>query len=70
MAMRRRPVPRVESSRHARLRGRLAAELGGRVLDHWQIEVTHAGRLWYLVDPDKKTAWVDYAGPGHPKQTD
>jgi hypothetical protein len=41
-----------------------------RVLDHWQIEVTGGGRIWYLVDPDKATVWIDYAGPAHPKATD
>jgi hypothetical protein len=68
--MRHHPVPRSDSSRHSRLRGRLATvKAGSKVLDHWQIEVTGAGRVWYLVDPDKVTVWIDYAGPGHPKQT-
>ena len=39
-------------------------------LNHWQIEVTSGGRIWYGVDPDKATIWVDYAGPGHPKATE
>jgi hypothetical protein len=42
----------------------------GQSLDHWQIEVTSGGRIWYLVDPDKATVWIDYAGPGHPKATE
>ena len=36
----------------------------------WQLEVTGAGGVWYLVDPDKKLVWIDYAGPGHPKATE
>jgi hypothetical protein len=44
--------------------------VNGSVLDHWQIEVTGAGRIWYLVDPDKRLVWIDYAGTGHPKATD
>jgi hypothetical protein len=68
--MRRTPAPPVRSSRHQRLHGDLATGVvKGRVLDHWQIEVTGAGRIWYLVDPDTRTVWMDYAGPGHPKAT-
>lgn len=40
------------------------------MLDRWQIEVTGAGRIWYLVDHEKDTIWIDYAEPGHPKATD
>jgi len=42
----------------------------GRSLDRWQIEVTGAGRIWYLVDHETRTVWIDYAGPGHPRATD
>jgi hypothetical protein len=50
--------------------GRLATgEMRGRALDHWQIEVTGGGRIWYLVDRESSTVWIDYAGPGHPKAT-
>jgi len=42
----------------------------GRTLDRWQIEVTGAGRVWYLVDHESRTIWIDYAGPGHPRATD
>jgi hypothetical protein len=69
-AMRQNPAPRTDTPRHHRLLGRLATrELKGRVLDHWQIEVTAAGRIWYLVDHETATIWIDYAGPGHPKAT-
>jgi hypothetical protein len=69
-AMRQNPIPRTDTSRHHRLRGRIATgNVRGRMLDHWQIEVTGGGRIWYLVDPDEQTVWIDYAGPGHPKET-
>lgn len=69
--MRRTPAPFVRSQRHQRLHGSLATgELKGRVLERWQIEVTGAGRVWYLVDRDNATVWIDHAGPGHPKATD
>ncbi len=68
--MRERPVPLAESPRHHRLHGDLATgPARGRVLDRWQIEVTGAGRIWYLVDREKPTIWIDYAGPAHPKAT-
>jgi hypothetical protein len=70
-AMRRDPTPRASSARHSRLRWQLATVVtGDRPLAHWQIEVTGAGRIWYLADQDKKTLWINYAGPGHPKATD
>ena len=68
--MRRNAVPRADSPRHHRLHGPLATgTVKGRVLDRWQIEVTGAGRIWYLVDHENATIWIDYAGPGHPKAT-
>lgn len=70
VTMRRRPNPPGESPRHHRLHDRLATGVvKGRVLDRWQIEVTGAGRIWYLVDLDTATVWIDYAGPGHPRET-
>jgi hypothetical protein len=69
--MRKNPIPRTTGPRHHRLKGSFATRVfGGRVLDHWQIEVTGAGRIWYLVDRENATIWIDYAGPGHPKATD
>lgn len=68
--MRQNPAPPVQSPRHHRLRAKLATgSFKGRVLDRWQIEVTGAGRIWYLVDPDHTAVWIDEAGPGHPKVT-
>jgi hypothetical protein len=39
-------------------------------LEQWQYEVTGGGRIWYLIDPGKKTIWIRHAGTGHPKATD
>jgi hypothetical protein len=69
--MRRMPAPPAFSPRQHRLRHELATGVvKGRILDHWQIEVTGAGRIWYLVDEENRTVWVDHAGPGHPKATE
>lgn len=60
-----------ETPRHSKLRGRLAVvEFGGRPLDQWEIEVTGAGRIFYLLDRDKHTIWITKASPGHPKGTE
>jgi len=70
-ALRRHPAPLVSSPRHHRLRHQLAMGMvKGRELEHWQLEVTGAGRVWYLVDRETRTIWIDYAAPGHPKATD
>lgn len=67
LLMRTDPAPAVPSARHHRLHAGLATRtLRGRVLDRWQIEVTGAGRVWYLLDAEAKTVWLDHAGPGHP----
>jgi hypothetical protein len=42
---------------------------GGRVLPQWQVEVTGGDRVWYLLDTEKRTVRVDYAG-AHPKATE
>lgn len=42
----------------------------GKRLEQWQYEVTGGGRIWYLVDPDRRIVWLTYAGTGHPKATD
>jgi len=68
--MRRNPIPVVQSPRQQRLKHNLASRtMKGQALDHWQLEVTGSGRVWYLVDRDKATIWIDYAGPGHPRAT-
>jgi hypothetical protein len=69
--MRTNPAPPVQSPRHHRLRAGLATgSHRGRKLDRWQIEVTGSGRIWYLVDSERTTIWIHYAGPGHPKATE
>lgn len=69
-AMRHRPGPETPTGRHHQLRGPLRTVVrGGRVLPRWQIEVTCGDRVWYLLDVEKRTVWVDYAG-AHPKATE
>lgn len=46
-----------------------ARRSGVTAANRWQIEVTGAGRIWYLVDPESSTVWIDHAGPGHPRAT-
>ena len=58
-------------NRHHRLRFDLATrEMDGVTLGQWQIEVIGGGRIWYLVDDERATLRVPYAGTGHPKRTD
>jgi hypothetical protein len=57
--------------RHHRLKGRLGAtNFKGQILAVWQYEVTGGGRLWYAIDDIGRTAWLTFAGTGHPKATD
>lgn len=67
-AIRNSPQPFPQSERQHRLKGKGLAIVNG--LDQWQYEVTGAGRIWYLIDPAKKTVWIRHAGTGHPKVTD
>ena len=60
----------VPPPQHRLKRDLATGTVSGRTFDHWRIEVTGAGRVWYLVDPDQATIWVDYAGPSHPKATE
>ena len=66
-AIRTDPTPFPTTTRHHRLKGELGTVAG---LEQWQYEVTAGGRIWYVVDPDKKTVWIRWAGTGHPKATD
>lgn len=62
--------PAVQTGRHKRLMGRLSTGAhSGRVLPQRQIEVTGGDRVWYLLDVEKHTVWVSYAG-AHPKATE
>lgn len=66
-----RTTPRATDSRHSRLHGKLATKtFGGRQVERWQIEVTGGARVWYLIDDEKHTVWLQHAGAGHPKETD
>ncbi|MFI6760787.1 hypothetical protein ACIBF5_16800 [Micromonospora sp. NPDC050417] len=57
--------------RHHRLKGSLAnGAWKGQTHERWQYEVTTGGRIWYLIDDERRTAWITYAGTGHPKVTD
>jgi hypothetical protein len=68
--MRSSPGP-PEMPRHSRLRGKLApGKYGERELEQWEIEVTGAGRIFYLLDKDKHTVRVVRASTGHPKVTE
>lgn len=70
-AMRNDPDRAQPSHRHHRLKGDLATgSFKGQDLPRWQIEVTSASCVWYLVDERAKTVWVVHAGVGHPKATE
>lgn len=65
------PRARTAPDRQHRLKGSLAsASWKGQELERWQYEVTGGGRIWYLVDDDRRTLWLVYAGAGHPRETD
>ena len=71
MTMRTNPRPPTETPRHHRLKGGLAhGTHRGRTCEQWQIEVTGAGRVWYLLDTAADTRWITFAGTGHPRATD
>ncbi len=63
------PIP--PNQRHKALSGRLnIGTIGRRTLPQWQIEVTSGGRIWYLLDDERHTVWVEYASTKHPKETE
>ncbi|QXC46721.1 MULTISPECIES: hypothetical protein [Rhodococcus erythropolis group] len=69
--MRRREVEQEPTPRHHRLKGRLATGVhNGAEMEQWQYEVTAGGRIWYLLDIERRTVWLKYAGTAHPKQTE
>jgi hypothetical protein len=70
-AIRADPRSRSSPERHHRLKGSLGtATWKGESLEQWQYEVTGGGRIWYVVDDTRRTAWITHAGSGHPKATD
>lgn len=61
----------LNATRQGRLKGTLGrATVGGAEHEQWQFEVTGGGRIWYVVDDDRRTVWLTLASPGHPKETD
>jgi hypothetical protein len=36
--------------------------------EQWQVKVSDSARIWYLPDDEKRTVWVIYASPAHPKK--
>lgn len=65
------PRSTAEPERHHRLKGSLGSAVWkGQPLERWQYEVTAGGRVWYLIDDSNRTAWITYAGTGHPRATD
>lgn len=70
-AIRADPRSRSAPERQHRFKGSLGTGTWkGESLERWQNEVTGGGRIWYLIDDDRRTAWITYAGTGHPKATD
>jgi hypothetical protein len=70
-AIRADPRSRSAPERHHRLKGSLGtATWKGEPLERWQYEVTGGGRIWYVIEDARRTAWITYAGTGHPKATD
>lgn len=69
-ALRTAPRSMTSPERQHRLKGLLATACWkGQELERWQYEVTGGGRIWYLVDQERRTLWLTYAGTGHPRQT-
>ena len=61
---------RNDDHQHPLLGSSAQGRHSGRVLPQWQYEVTSGGRIWYLIDEERRTLIMTYAGTGHPKATD
>jgi hypothetical protein len=62
---------RPRDTTHYQLKGSLAYRtFNGRQLEQWQVKVSDSGRVWYLPGDEKRTVWIVFASPAHPKQTD
>ncbi|ELP66910.1 hypothetical protein STRTUCAR8_06200 [Streptomyces turgidiscabies Car8] len=69
--MRTDPSPAVQSDRHHQLRFDLTyRDFRGERLPQWQIEVTGGGRIWYVIDEERRIVWLMKASLGHPKATE
>jgi hypothetical protein len=65
------PRSKISPERQHRLKGSLAsASWKGQELERWQYEVTGGGRIWYVIDDERRTVWLTYAGTGHPRATE
>lgn len=70
-AIRAAPRSHVSPDRQHRLKGSLATGAWkGQPHERWQYEVTGGGRVWYLIDDERRIAWITFAGTGHPRETD
>lgn len=59
-----------DAGRHHQLHGEHATKTyDGRVLEKWQHEISGSGRVWFLVDDEKRTVWLVFVGAGHPPAT-
>jgi hypothetical protein len=59
--------PRRRTDRNHPLKGELKfGDVRGRQCERWQHEVTGAGRIWFLIDDDSRTVWLEVVSIGHP----
>jgi hypothetical protein len=71
LLLRAEPAPRAHTARHHPLKGPLSTgNYRGAALPQWQYEVTAGGRIWYLVDIERRRVYLMFAGTGHPKATE
>jgi hypothetical protein len=71
LALRNQPTPNPPTARQHPLKGDLATvKHKGVIRSLWQYEVTSGGRIWYVVDEDRKIVWLTKVSVGHPRQTD
>lgn len=64
-------APDTRSATQKPLAGPLATRTHtGRELPQWQLDVSSAGRVWYVIDTAAHTVWVTLASTGHPGATD
>ena len=57
--------------RQGKLKGALGSRtVKGREYQQMQYEVTGGGRVWYVVDDERKEVLITFASTGHPKSTD
>ncbi len=66
-----RTAPDTRSPTQKPLAGPLATRTHkGRELAQWQLDVSSAGRVWYVIDTTTHTVWGTLATTGHPGATD